>query len=129
MNRDDVIAELRKARAHIEATIRACHTMKDQDAENAVAYRIVASDMSGTNAEIVEAIGMLAQLADTGTELEELGLSVRTFHVLKRSGINTIEELTQKSQNEVIRIRGMGSRSYNEIVEALEARGLQLRRY
>lgn len=103
--------------------------MKDQDAENAVAYRIVASDMSGANTEIVKAIGMLAQLADTGTELEELGLSVRTFHVLKRSGINTIEELTQKSQNEVIRIRGMGSRSYNEIVEALEARGLQLRRY
>lgn len=129
MRNEDVLEMIREARKGTESAIRACHFMKDVDEKNAVAYRIAASDLEAANTQIVKTIAALATLEDSGTSLEDLELPVRTYHILKREGIDTIEQLIRKTQNEVIKIRGMGARSYNEIVEALERRGLQLRRY
>lgn len=52
-------------------------------------------------------------------KLEKLNLSVRTFNILKRAGINTAEELAALSDMELQNIRNLGRRSYDEIKEKL----------
>ena len=61
------------------------------------------------------------------TDLEELGLTVRAYNCLRRTGISTIEELCVYSENDVMKIRGLGYMAYTEIVAKLKARGLKLR--
>ena len=61
------------------------------------------------------------------TDLEELGLTVRAYNCLRRTGISTIEELCVYSENDVMKIRGLGYMAYTEIVDKLKARGLKLR--
>lgn len=58
--------------------------------------------------------------------VEELDLSVRAFNALKRDGINTIGELVGKSEEEIIRIRNLGTKSLTEIKERLEEMELSL---
>lgn len=58
--------------------------------------------------------------------LEELDLGVRAFNSLKRDGINTIGELVEKSEEEIIRIRNLGTKSLTEIKEKLEEMELSL---
>ena len=62
------------------------------------------------------------------TDLMDLQLTVRTYNCLRRRGIKTVEELCRWTTLDVIRIRGLGSLAFDEIVEALKARGLSLRR-
>ena len=52
-------------------------------------------------------------------KLEKLDLSVRTFNILKRAGIDTVEELAALSDTELQNIRNLGRRSYDEIKEKL----------
>lgn len=59
--------------------------------------------------------------------LEDLDLSVRSFNCLKRSGIFTIEALCAKTQTELLRLRNLGKKSYNEIIEKLEKANLKLK--
>ena len=61
------------------------------------------------------------------TDLEELGLTVRAYNCLRRTGISTIEELCVYSEHDVMKIRGLGYMAYTEIVDKLKARGLKLR--
>ena len=56
-----------------------------------------------------------------GTALDELDLSVSTYNVLRRAGIDTIEELESKSKDELESVRNMGLRALNEIEEKLKA--------
>lgn len=129
MKREDVLRELTQARAHVAGAIRSCNEMKEQDQKNAVAYRIAASDLGKAIEEIVKTQSALQQLESSGTDIERLELSVRTCNMLKRAGIETVEQLISKSRNELVRVRGMGTRSFNEILEKLEDRELSLRRY
>ena len=59
--------------------------------------------------------------------IEELELSVRSFNCLKRSAINTVEELTQKSEEDMMKVRNLGKKSLDEVKAKLEELGLGLR--
>lgn len=59
--------------------------------------------------------------------IEELELSVRSFNCLKRAAINTVEELTRKSEDEMMKVRNLGKKSLDEVKHKLEELGLGLR--
>ncbi|MDF2592851.1 MAG: rpoA, partial [Clostridia bacterium] len=59
--------------------------------------------------------------------IEELDLSVRSFNCLKRAGINTVEELTQRTEEDMMKVRNLGRKSLEEVQQKLEALGLNLK--
>ena len=59
--------------------------------------------------------------------IEVLDLSVRSYNCLKRANINTVGELTLKTEKELMRIRNLGRKSLKEIIQKLEERGLYLK--
>ncbi|MBQ9960280.1 MAG: DNA-directed RNA polymerase subunit alpha [Firmicutes bacterium] len=59
--------------------------------------------------------------------IEELELSVRSFNCLKRAAINTVEELTQKSEEDMMKVRNLGKKSLDEVKAKLEELGLGLK--
>lgn len=59
--------------------------------------------------------------------IEELDLSVRSYNCLKRAGINTVEELTRKTEADMMKVRNLGKKSLQEVKEKLAALGLSLR--
>ena len=59
--------------------------------------------------------------------IEELELSVRSFNCLKRAAINTVEELTHKSEEDMMKVRNLGKKSLDEVKLKLEELGLGLR--
>jgi DNA-directed RNA polymerase subunit alpha len=59
--------------------------------------------------------------------IEELDLSVRSYNCLKRAGINYVYELTQKSEEDMMKVRNLGRKSLEEVQEKLEELGLSLR--
>jgi DNA-directed RNA polymerase subunit alpha len=61
--------------------------------------------------------------------IEELDLSVRSNNCLKRAGISTVMELTQKSEDEMMKVRNLGKKSLKEVKEKLAALGLHFRDY
>lgn len=58
--------------------------------------------------------------------IEELDLSVRSFNCLKRAGINTVEDLINKSEEDMMKVRNLGRKSLEEVINKLEAMGLSL---
>ena len=58
--------------------------------------------------------------------IEELDLSVRSFNCLKRAGINTVEDLINKSEEEMIKVRNLGRKSLEEVMAKLDALGFSL---
>ena len=60
--------------------------------------------------------------------IEELDLSVRAFNCLKRAGINTVSELVQKNQEEMMKVRNLGKKSLEEVEQKLALLGLALRK-
>ncbi|MDM5318352.1 DNA-directed RNA polymerase subunit alpha [Fictibacillus sp. b24] len=59
--------------------------------------------------------------------IEELDLSVRSYNCLKRAGINTVQELANKSEEDMMKVRNLGKKSLEEVQEKLEELGLSLR--
>lgn len=59
--------------------------------------------------------------------IEELELSVRSYNCLKRAGINTVEELTEKSEEDMMKVRNLGKKSLEEVQQKLAELGLGLR--
>ena len=59
--------------------------------------------------------------------IEELDLSVRSYNCLKRAGINTVEELIRKNEEEMMKVRNLGRKSLEEVQQKLAAFGLSLR--
>ena len=59
--------------------------------------------------------------------IEELELSVRSFNCLKRASINTVEELTHKSEEDMMKVRNLGKKSLDEVKKKLEELGLGLK--
>ncbi len=60
--------------------------------------------------------------------VEELDLSVRSYNCLKRAGINTVDELIRKTEDDLMKVRNLGKKSLAEIKEKLEELGLSLRK-
>ena len=59
--------------------------------------------------------------------IEDLDLSVRSYNCLKRAGINTVEELVQRDEEEMMKVRNLGRKSLEEVQQKLSALGLSLR--
>ena len=59
--------------------------------------------------------------------IEELELSVRSFNCLKRAAINTVEELTHRSEEDMMKVRNLGKKSLDEVKHKLEELGLSLK--
>ena len=60
--------------------------------------------------------------------IEELDLSVRSFNCLKRAGINTVEDLISKSEEDMMKVRNLGRKSLEEVVFKLDTLGFSLRK-
>jgi DNA-directed RNA polymerase subunit alpha len=58
--------------------------------------------------------------------IEELDLSVRSYNCLKRAGINTVEDLTNKTEEDMMKVRNLGRKSLEEVLQKLNALGLSL---
>ena len=58
--------------------------------------------------------------------VEELDLSVRSYNCLKRAGINTVDELTQKTEEDLMKVRNLGKKSLEEVKKKLAELGLSL---
>ena len=75
---------------------------------------------------------IMAEKDDKGKEkilemtIEELDLSVRSFNCLKRAGINTVENLISKSEEEMMKVRNLGKKSFDEVKEKLKSLGFDL---
>ncbi len=81
----------------------------------------------GTNTEV------MVEKNDQGKEkalemtIEELDLSVRSFNCLKRANINTVEDLTNKTEDEMMKVRNLGRKSLDEVIDKLTKLGFSLR--
>jgi len=58
--------------------------------------------------------------------IEELDLSVRSFNCLKRAGINTVEDLIGKTEEDMMKVRNLGRKSLEEVMNKLHSMGLTL---
>lgn len=59
--------------------------------------------------------------------IDELELSVRSYNCLKRAGINTVEELTNRTPDDMMKVRNLGRKSLEEVLQKLNELGLQLK--
>ncbi len=81
----------------------------------------------GTNTEV------MVEKNDQGKEkalemtIEELDLSVRSFNCLKRANINTVEDLINKTEDEMMKVRNLGRKSLDEVIDKLNKLGFTLR--
>lgn len=80
-------------------------------------YKLVKEESKAEEKEIPEML------------IEELDLSVRSNNCLKRAGISTVKELTQKSEDEMMRVRNLGKKSLKEVKEKLASLGYHFRDY
>ena len=60
--------------------------------------------------------------------IEELDLSVRSYNCLKRAAINTVEDLTNKSEEDMMKVRNLGRKSLEEVINKLNGLGLYLKK-
>ena len=60
--------------------------------------------------------------------IEELEMSVRSFNCLKRAGIDTVEDLTNRTEEDMIKVRNLGKKSLDEVIQKLHSLGLDFRR-
>ena len=81
-----------------------------------------------TNAEV------MVEKDDKGKEkilemtIEDLDLSVRSFNCLKRAGINTVEDLINKSEEDMMKVRNLGRKSLEEVIQKLNSLGFSLQK-
>ena len=59
--------------------------------------------------------------------IEEMDLSVRSYNCLKRANIHTVEDLTKKTEDDMLKVRNLGRKSLDEVIHKLESYGLALR--
>ena len=58
--------------------------------------------------------------------IEEMDLSVRSYNCLKRANIHTVEDLTKKTEDDMLKVRNLGKKSLDEVIYKLESYGLKL---
>jgi len=59
--------------------------------------------------------------------IEDMDLSVRSFNCLKRAGINTVEDLTKRTEDDMLKVRNLGRKSLDEVIAKLHSYGLDLK--
>ena len=59
--------------------------------------------------------------------IEDLDLTVRSYHFLKRANIHTVEDLTKKTEDDMLKVRNLGKKSLVEVINKLESLGLSLK--
>lgn len=93
-------------------------------------------DHVGLFVELVDSMAemdiLVSQEEDTQSKvlemtIEDMDLSVRSYNCLKRAGISTVEELIKKSESDLAKVKNLGKRSLEEILEKLQSYGLSLR--
>jgi DNA-directed RNA polymerase subunit alpha len=87
----------------------------------------VALDESGQGADIMVEKEEDQKEKALEMTIEELELSVRSFNCLKRANINTVEELTLKTEEDMMKVRNLGKKSLEEVKQKLEELGLGLK--
>jgi DNA-directed RNA polymerase subunit alpha len=81
-----------------------------------------------------ETESIMAEKGDSTNEkvlnmtIEELDLSVRSFNCLKRAGINTVEDLINKSEEDMMKVRNLGRKSLEEVIAKLDSFGYTLKK-
>ncbi len=81
------------------------------------------ADMTG----IMSAKQEDSKLKKLETSIDDLDFSVRAYNCLKRAGINTLGDLTEKSELEMMKIRNLGKKSLKEVIEKIKEMGLRFR--
>ena len=59
--------------------------------------------------------------------IEDMDLSVRSYNCLKRAGIHTIEDLTKKSEDDMLKVRNLGRKSLDEVIAKLRSYGFDFK--
>lgn len=83
--------------------------------------------------EIADETGLMSSKAEDPnmkaleTSIDDLDLSVRAYNCLKRAGILTLRDLTDKSENEMMKIRNLGKKSLKEVIDKVKSMGLNFR--
>ena len=83
--------------------------------------------------EIADETGLMSSKAEDPnmkaleTSIDDLDLSVRAYNCLKRAGILTLRDLTDKSENEMMKIRNLGKKSLKEVIDKVKNMGLNFR--
>ncbi len=81
----------------------------------------------GQKAQVINSQNENREKQAISLNIDELELSVRSFNCLKRAGINTVEELCNKTSDEMMKVRNLGKKSLDEVLEKLKELGLRLR--
>lgn len=143
---DSIFSPVRKVSYSVENTRVEQMTDRDRlildvETNGSIAPREAVASAGGTLLELVQLFSELAEAArvtvgpvedesvpsDYAITVEELNLSVRSYNCLKREGINTVGDLLQKSEAELMDIRNFGQKSIDEVRSKLEELGLALR--
>jgi DNA-directed RNA polymerase subunit alpha len=143
---DSIFSPVRKVSYSVENTRVEQMTDRDRlildvETDGSISAREAVASAGGTLQELVNLFGELAEAAsvtvgpaedesqpsDYSITVEELNLSVRSYNCLKREGINTVGDLVQKSEAELMDIRNFGQKSIDEVKAKLEELGLGLR--
>ena len=74
--------------------------------------------------DIIKEGGTEVQSKSQQQLIEDLDLSVRSYNCLKRANIQTVEDLTQKTEEEMMRVRNLGKKSLKEVKDKLAELGL-----
>ncbi|MBQ1307384.1 MAG: DNA-directed RNA polymerase subunit alpha, partial [Erysipelotrichaceae bacterium] len=102
----------------------------------ALAAKILISHLdllTNIDAEISEMDSVMKDYVNEGNakkvnmSIDDLDLTVRSYNCLKRAGISTVEELTQKTEEEMSRVRNLGKKSLKEVKEKLQALNLSFK--
>ena len=116
--------DLTKKESH---TINYGHIVYNGEIIDEVMVSIMKSPKTFTTEDIVE-INCHGGIATTNKVLdmtiEELDLSVRSYNCLKRAGIQTVQDLASKSEDDMIKVRNLGKKSLKEVKEKLIELGL-----
>jgi len=74
----------------------------------------------------VASASLSGELSGRELTIEELDLSVRSFNCLKRANINTVEDLISKTEDDMMKVRNLGRKSLEEVINKLAMMGLSL---
>ena len=143
---DSIFSPVRKVSYAVEDTRVEQMTDRDRlildvETDGSITPREALASAGGTLLELVQLFGDLAEAqsmqvgaaeddsvpSDYAITVEELNLSVRSYNCLKREGINTVGDLVEKSEAELMDIRNFGQKSIDEVKAKLEELGLGLR--
>ena len=143
---DSIFSPVRRVSYSVENTRVEQMTDRDRlildvETDGSISPREAVASAGGTLLELVQLFGELAEApsmtvgpaeddsapSDYAITVEELNLSVRSYNCLKREGINSVGDLVEKSEAELMDIRNFGQKSIDEVKSKLEELGLGLR--